>query len=543
MSKMQAMIRRSGPLAPLLVALLLAACARASEPERPGVLVLIVVDQLRADLLDRYEGALSGGFARLLREGAHFAHTEVAHAVTNSAPGHATLATGAYPSTHGIVDNQFWERMPRGWRFRSAVLDEDARILGSPDATAYSSTSRLVSALGDWARSADSTAHVVSIGQAPHNSNMLAPLEGGAAYWFSGGASAFVTSSHYVSTYPDFVERFNRATLPRLLADSTWTLTVPDSARQLAVADDVPWEARAHNPTFPHGFVHDLPPERRLEAGAFEEWFASSPGLDRAILALAEVAVRENGLGDDDAVDVLTINLSSLDEAGHAYGPFSLEQLDALLRLDRELDAFLSFLDRTVGEGRWALALSADHGAATPPGQRLAEGGDAALVPQAAVDSAFARIREQVADADSAARFAVAERILESLPFVSEVYSVEQLAARDAGEVPGLLRLHRNSFHPDRRVDFPIRDGTRETAPMHIGIGAIRMTEGAMMDFATSIHGSPWRHDREVPFLLLGPDVEPGVRPGVETVDVAPSLASLGGLTVPAWVDGRSVTR
>src|SRR6185436_19106444 len=85
------------------------------------------------------------------------------------------------------------------------------------------------------------------------------------------------------------------------------------------------------------------------------------------------------GLGRDDAPDFLNVSLSQTDRVGHAYGPLSREQLDNLLRLDRELGEFFTFLDRSVGASRWVVGLSADHGSLVAPETARHGGGEGAV--------------------------------------------------------------------------------------------------------------------------------------------------------------------
>ncbi len=532
----------------------LVACApEATEPEPPDLLVLVVVDQLRADLLEAHADLLDGGLGRMLRRGARFTPTRAGHAVTNSSPGHATLATGSYPSAHGIVDNGLWLRTGDGWRYGPGVLDTTASLVGDPEAPAFSSAQRLVPAIGDWARAADPSAISVSIGQGAHSANAMAAHQGGHSYWFSADHGGYVTSDRYVAALPDWVRTFNDDALRTMMAEGTWRSTVPPGVQDRAVSDDNAWEARGGRAVFPHDFADETPEADRSDPAALPAWFETTPGIDRSALGLARSAVGALQLGTRGPVDVLTINLSSLDEAGHRFGPWSQEQLDALLRLDDELGAFMDFLDRSVGPDAWAMAVSADHGVATPPMQRVADGDSTAvLVSPDSVAAAYERIAAALpADGTVEDRFAIARDHLEAQPWVARVYSVVELGGDGAqGPTNGApvatsddpyLEAYRRSFHSDRRVDFPVYDRTRRTAPMDLGIGAVRMTENAMMDYATAIHGSPYDHDVLVPFLLLGPGVLAGARGPAVTVDVAPTLAGLASLPVPPTVDGRDL--
>src|SRR5499425_1664921 len=79
-------------------------------PARPKLVVLLVVDQMRADYIDKFEGQWTGGLKRLVREGAWFREAAYPYAATETCVGHSTIATGALPATHGMVANAWWDR-------------------------------------------------------------------------------------------------------------------------------------------------------------------------------------------------------------------------------------------------------------------------------------------------------------------------------------------------------------------------------------------------------------------------------------------------
>ena len=76
----------------------------------PRLVIILVIDQFRADYLDRYRADLKGrGFRLFLDHGAFFEDCYYDYANTKTAPGHATLGTGAYTDGHGIAANSWWD--------------------------------------------------------------------------------------------------------------------------------------------------------------------------------------------------------------------------------------------------------------------------------------------------------------------------------------------------------------------------------------------------------------------------------------------------
>src|SRR6266581_9698756 len=74
-------------------------------PSRPKLVVVITVDQLRADYLNRWKAQLTGGLGQLMTEGALFTDGYQDHAITETAPGHSTILSGLWPAHTGIMRN------------------------------------------------------------------------------------------------------------------------------------------------------------------------------------------------------------------------------------------------------------------------------------------------------------------------------------------------------------------------------------------------------------------------------------------------------
>jgi len=490
---------------------------------RPKLLVLVVVDQLSSDLLEEQADVLGGGLATMMREGAYLPRVDVGYALTNSAPGHATAATGVLPNRHGMVDNGWMEQDDDDiWYYVSAVSDPDQSVVGGlASSDGVSPHRRLSPSLGDWALSRDLQSRAVSIGQGPISANSMAAASGGSAFWFSADANGFVTSTYYLDALPDWVMVFNQDVLPNLQRDSVWT----------------PVSGASEGPV--HSFAG-----ADVDAPSFAAWYQQVPFLDEAILRLASEAVSRLQLGRRGAVDVLTINLSSLDEAGHRYGSSSIEKVDALVRIDRAVGDFMAFLDDRVGAGGWALALTGDHGVAPSPDAPLEAIPGAQRVSLDDLRDLFEALEDTLAHVPEAQRRRVAHDLLSGLAFVHRIYTIEELAAVDPTE-PGFLGDYARSFLPGRILDWPVRDLRGDLSPASLGLAAIQMTDGSVVDFAVGVHGSPYPYDRQVPLLFwaagtLTHEIESHTG-SVGLVDLAPTLAGMAGLTSPSAVDGRDL--
>ncbi|MBI4540949.1 MAG: alkaline phosphatase family protein [Gemmatimonadetes bacterium] len=512
----------------IAAAALLPGCQRAAQEERPALIVLIAVDQLRADLLERYDSLFTGGLRRLMDQGRYYASGVHDHAGTETAPGHATLATGVFPSRHGIVQNDWDEKVAAGWRTVYNTADTTERIVGMPAQEGRSPRNLLREGLADWVAAADTAALIVSISGKDRSAILLGGKVRGHVYWFADTGGRFATSTYYRAEYPLWLDRFHREWVEPLTTDTVWASSVPAAAAALTRRDTVPYEGDGAHTYFPHRFSEE---GRGGTATDYFRWFARTPFLDAATLALARTAVEALALGKDPATDLLAVGLSQTDRVGHDYGPLSREQLDNLLRVDRELGEFLGFLDQAVGEGRYVLALSADHGVATVPEylQELGRPGRRVLYGEvAAVMKAIERAAAGPDTADAADRIAAA---VERFDFVADAVPYHELAGGEPAD--SFITLFQHSYHPGRL-----------TPPLgRFGI-EVRLTEGTIIsDRRTGTgHGSPYLYDRHVPVLLLGPGVVPGrSSEHVRTVDVAPTLARLAGVPVPGDLDGRAL--
>ncbi|TVP60864.1 MAG: hypothetical protein EA351_00185 [Gemmatimonadales bacterium] len=518
----------------LLAPVLVAACA--PDPGDEGgdpLVVVVVVDQLRADLLDRYADVLPHGFARLRQDGHRFTNATFDHAQTSTAPGHATAVTGVHPYRHGLVGNNWLEQREDGtWESVYALRDLDAPIVGEPEMEGRGPANLDREGLANWIVAADSRARVVSLSGKDRAAVAMAGRVAGHVYWLDGERGRFLTSQYYVDAVPDWVDRFHDEVMPEIWSDTVWYSEVPPEAALLSRPDTFPYEGDMVHTWFPHRASQEAASDSEADLGL---WRDRGPWPDKATLALARVAVDELELGGRGHLDYLALALSQVDRVGHDYGPLSREQLDNLIRLDRGLGEFMEFLDERLGPGGWVMALTADHGVIDLPEWRAMQGEYGRRISPDELGAMVARAEAEAEARDNGnselERARAVARVVAEEDWIEDAFAWADLVE---GEPADSMRvLFRNSYRPERALG-PVS---------HLGVG-FRTVEGAYSGRypAGTGHGSPYHFDRHVPLIFFGPGVEAGVSEGpVSIVDLAPTLAGMIGLEVPGDLDGGVV--
>ncbi len=504
------------------------ACGERSLSQRP-LIVLVAVDQLRGDLLERYDSLFTGGFRRLRDGGFRFNSATHFHAETATAPGHTTLGTGVVPARSGIVGNEWLERDQDGWFRIYCFQDTLSHILGFPAMEGRSPVNLLREGLADWVQQADSTATIFSASRKDRAAIGMAARARGHVYWIPESHGQFVTSSYYRGTYPGWIERFNLEEMPRIFGDSVWERAFSLDVGALARGDTVAYEGDGEHTHFPHVFLEEASDPSR--SNELNRWAYGQIYPDQAVAEFAWEAVQELGLGQNKVTDFLALSFSQTDAIGHDYGPFSVEQLENLLHLDGLLGVLMERLDDAVGPGNWVMALTGDHGTLAVP-EYLEESGLEGGRPTRQDLSTLRNLFRESGDRNGEPLDVANELVaaLEALPFVADAFPVAEMISGPPAD--SFSVLFRNSYHPDR---------------WHWGYGS--QGSGVLFRFSEALypdpeprgsgHGSPYYYDRHVPLILYGSGVPGGVSDDpVRTIDIAPTLAALAGIPMPDDLDG-----
>ena len=490
---------------------------------RVSLVVLVAVDQMRADYLARYASQWTGGFARIYRGGTVFEHGEQDHAATETAPGHATMLSGRYPTHTGIALNG------RG------VQDSLSPVLGAPDEIGASPRRFRGTTLYDWMLARDPDTRVLSVSRKDRAAIFPIGRARVPVYWLHAGA--FTTSRYYADSLPAWVQAFNRRTDAAHWAGATWTLLVPESA--YPEPDSMPFENGGADYTFPHRFAA-TPGAAARQPNAF-------PWIDSLTLAFALDGAHVLELGRRNRPDLLSVSLSTTDAVGHAFGPDSREIHDQLLHVDRWLGQFLDSLARFVPAAGTLVVLTGDHGV-TPlpeysvtvrhrPGGRVWLGGVAR--------GADARLRKRF-QADFALGFDSGLLVADVAALRAHGVDVDSLAdalAAEAASVPGVAGV----YTPRTLARAPSSDRHaelwRHMIPADYGWLLCGVTAPGYVWSAGGLdaeHGSTNPEDIAVPIAFYGAGIPAQrVERPVSTVDIAPTLAALLGVPPTEPLDGH----
>lgn len=332
--------------------------------KRPKLVVGMVVDQMRWDYLYRFQSHYGEkGFRRLLKDGFSCENTMINYLPSFTAPGHATIYTGSVPAIHGITGND-WINNSTG-KSMYCVADTGVSMAGEdPKKGSMSPANLLTTTITDELRLATNfRSKVYGIALKDRGSILPAGHLANAAYWYNDKTGRFTTSNYYKDQNMAWLQAFNDRNTGDSLLKLNWPLLYPDAEYTESTADDNNYERAykgAQKPVFPHRFDSLSDKERR-------SILKGTPAGNTYTILMAEACIKGAQLGMSKETDFLAVSLSSTDYVGHQFGPNSLEVEDMYLRLDRDIAAFLDYLDKTIGAGNYLFFLSADHGAAHNP--------------------------------------------------------------------------------------------------------------------------------------------------------------------------------
>lgn len=524
----------------------LAAQPQQSQPAIKLVL-MIVVDQFRAEYVTRFDSLYTGGLARLFHQGFVFNRAYHNHAQTETGPGHATLATGAYPSHHGIVANNWYDESTGKSVY--CAYDSTSTIVGHPELEGRSPVNLRLGGITDLINRSQLASKVYSVAGKDRAAIMMAGYSADGAFWYNAKDGTILTSLFYSAIYPKWAADFNANRPADQYYSGIWERFAPLADYRFSGPDSVTAESDGKDVVFPHIFS----PRENDDPKVLYDNLLATPFADHLTLRFARELMIGEGLGLDDTLDLLMIGCSAGDYVGHTYGPTSQEVEDYYLRLDHYLGEFFAFVDSTVGANNYVVAMSSDHGALELPEILQKQGVDAGRIHPDTLKAAILKSGLAVSERlgieknvirrvsggvylnfDEAQSKGISKPELEDLvaaelrkiPFISDAYTSDEMAASGGSPRP-YLALYRNSYFEGRSPNV-----------------AYRLKENYILsrdNFGTT-HGSCYDYDSNVPIIFYGPQIKASRSDHrAQTVDIVPTLIEIIGLNPTDNLDGTSL--
>lgn len=514
-------------------------------PTAPKLVLLISIDQGRADYIDRFsdlylpakKGKTIGGFRWLSETGVRYTDAHHHHVPTFTAVGHSILMTGSVPAINGIVGNEWWDR--EAGKDHYSTADDTVKTVGGT-MEGQSARPLKVTTVGDELKMAtNGRSKVVGISFKDRASILMAGHAADEVVWFDYGVGNFVTSTYFANSLPSWADEYNRSRAMDRYVGKAWTPSLPEAA--YVNARNAPHEKG------PKMFAHV--PGTQKNSSYYSGVVASAFGQNE-IFDLTEKAIDADKLGQHETPDVLVVNLASNDYVGHGWGPNSPEVMDIWAVTDKLLSRLFNHLDRVVPGGidNVAIVVSADHGVSAIPGEMAdvykigASRVSGSAIMKAVQSALVAKYGEgKWALAYNGSNLYLDRKVMDAKGLRHD--EVEQTAADAAMSVPGVYQAFtRTNILQGRLPDMTYKEWVTNGMNPLVG-GDLVILEGPnqIETGATgTTHGSAWAYDTHVPILThWGGQKAAKVGRRVYTHDIASTLCTLLGIEYPSGNVGK----
>ena len=505
-------------------------------PDKPRLVIGIVVEQLRYDQIEKFRSRLSeNGIRRILNEGTYFQNASFQYMLTQSAPGYATISTGTEPSLHGITSDNWYLPLKNELIYCTKDIAVNP-VGGSFEAGLHSPVNLQSSTFSDELKMATNRkARVYSIGMKESSAILSAGHAADGVFWYDNSSGTWMTCTYYADSLPVWVTDFNALDLSASFLNNPWSPLRPSEDYSDCLPDSNLYESGFAGRNY---FPYDL---KKLSAKGSNNGrrdyslLRETPFGNSFTTNFAIRLIEKEKLGKDDVTDYLSICYSSTDYIGHRFGPSSVEMGDAIYRLDHDIADLLSFLNDSLGKKNILIYFTSAHGISEIPTvlekNRIPSGyfkqnqalqllrsylnavyGEGDWVKGYSEKQIFLN-RTLIEDA----RIPIEEiqkkvsRFLVQFSGVASAYPFSAFEANDFGN--GNLKRIINSFSPQRSGDVIVT----------LNPGWVEKEEGYVTN-----HNSPYEYDSHVPLIWYGWVVNRStVSRKVNMADIAVTLSTL----------------
>ncbi len=506
--------------------------------QKPKLVVGIVIDQMRYEMLERYSSTFGeNGFKKLQKEGFSFKNCNYNYIPTYTGPGHATIFSGQDPKKHGIIANDWY--VPQTDKMIYCVEDRKVKTVGSKDKNGNRSPRNYKSpSLGDLVKQSDKSK---SFGVSIKDRGAILPAGKNAtgAFWLD-SENNFITSTYYSKTLPDWLNSFNKSDLVSKYLSSTWNLSLPAEKYTASDVDLRACESKSlkEKPVFPYNLD-----EISKKKGA--RIIRYTPFGNSLLTDVAIELMKNEALGKDSHTDFFSISYSATDYAGHAFGPRSDEVQDMYIKLDQEIARLIDYLDSEVGEGQYTLFLTSDHGAVDCPGTKtnpaeyVIRGDLKSAIDSISMVEFGGRIVSKVSNFQIWLDHNLIKKLFLELDNVAFTL-VEKLKEYKGGKVITQGWIRNDLLECDQSTCEQFKKTFKENLSGDVFFMTAENYLISSNEVGTS-HGTGYSYDTHVPLLIYGTNVIPGnSTENIITQDIAPTMHELLKLNTNATFDGES---
>jgi predicted AlkP superfamily pyrophosphatase or phosphodiesterase len=514
--------------------------------QKPKLIVGIVVDQMRVDYLTRYESKFGeGGFKKLIKGGYFNKNANFNYVPTYTGPGHASIFTGSVPRVNGIISNDWYDK--KTGKNIYCAQDETVTTVGSTsNAGKMSPRNMLTTTIGDEMRLATNMqAKVIGISQKDRASILPAGHTANAAYWYDGSNGAFITSTFYMQQLPLWVSAFNDKKLPEKYLSQDWTTLLPIASYSESLPDDNAFEGLfkgESKPVFPHKLAELKEKNKGLNM------IRATPFGNSLTKDFALEAIKNEQLGADAVTDLLSVSFSSTDYVGHQYGINAIETEDTYVRLDKDLEELITYLEKNIGKDNFVIFLTADHGGAHNAAYLQSLKVPAGLIDEKGIEDAMKAHLKEVFGDTLVMSFSNQQFFLNHTTLAKNKLKLKEVtmeAARFALTLEGVANAY-------SLYDVIASSQSNDVALSRIYMGFNDVRSGdvilnylpAYLDYGKTgtTHGAAYSYDTHVPLLWYGWKINQGSSyEPVNISDIAPTLSSFLDISFPNGCVGKPI--
>jgi predicted AlkP superfamily pyrophosphatase or phosphodiesterase len=520
-------------------------------PDKPALIIGIVVEQLRFDQIERFRERLSeNGIKKMINEGTFFRNASFDYMLTQSAPGFSTISTGTEPAYHGITSDSWY--LPLKNEFIYCTTDVSVNPAGgSYESGLHSPVNLNASTFSDELKiGTGRKSKVFAIGIKEHSAIFSAGHAADGAFWYDNTTGTWMSSTYYMDTFPAWINDFNAMNYSETYLSTTWNLLRQASDYTVCLPDSNKFETGYNGINyFPYDIDKLSRPGGRNSSRNFA-FLRETPFGDTFTTDFAIRLIENEGLGKDEIPDFLAICYSSTDYIGHRFGPSSLEIGDAILRLDKNIETLLTYLNDKIGKRNILIYFTASHGVSEIPSimkdSRIPAG---YFMQNQALQLLRSYLNAVYGEGDWVKGFSERQIFL-NRTFIEDaripIEDIQKKTARFMIQFTGVASAY--PYYAFEANDFGnghLRRIVNNFSPQRSGDVIVTLNPGWVEKESNHLtnHNSPYEYDSHVPLIWYGWTVNRStVMRKVNMTDIAATLSSLCRVPYPNACTGEPLS-